>query len=83
MAGESSGQGQKRNAAADFQHLQPGQKARHTISRPASEREAHQEGPVDFVQGSRGRLGVPSVLAGLRGRDVRAAAVARVRGKRS
>lgn len=67
-----------RDAPADFKGLTPGAKARHGISVPASEQQAQKDGPVDYVQGSRGRLGSPSVLGGLRGRDVRAAAVARV-----
>jgi hypothetical protein len=69
----------RRDAGADFKGLHPGAKARHTISRRADEQQAMKERPVAYVQGSKGPLGSPKGLGGLRGRDVRAAAVAKVK----
>lgn len=67
-----------RDAPGDFKGLNPGQKARHGISRPADERQAMQAGPVEYMPGSKGPLGSPSEPGGLRGRDVRAAAAKRL-----
>lgn len=55
----------RRLAARDF--LEP---------HAGTERAAMKQGPVGFVQGSKGKLGVPSVPSGRRGRDVRVAAAA-------
>lgn len=62
----------RRMAARDF--LEP---------KAGLERAAMKAGPVDFVQGSKGRLGSPSVPSGRRGRDVRVAAAALIRNGRN
>lgn len=59
----------------DFGMLHPSQSARHTPAGPRpNEKEAEQEGPVNFVHGSRHtELGTPRPHPGLRGRDIQKA----------
>ena len=64
-------------AKRDYGMLHPSTKARMGISKPADEKESSQEGPVEFVHGSRHReLGTPkhpSSKSSFRGRDVEVA----------
>lgn len=78
-ASSSAGQGQKHEAGKDFKGLTPGAKARHTPKR-ATEQQAQDEASPILAPGTgTGPLGASYVHRGLKGRDVRAAAIKKAR----